>query len=396
MPVACVITREAGASLAAIRSMPRVFVFNPVPQNDRTLRIALACVGVKDIDMVRDAPPPGAHLSYATEPPSFQRGGGGGGGARTPLGAKIDMEILATLSPNASVRVGSLAHAMPSTAWAKDDGAAVMYFPSDHVKVLRRYKRPNTPYRTNPYTRKPSQPDKRPFRILAIPPVTVPGIFSVGYTRSSVRMSSIQGMALREGDVLVDESGSRWYFLSGRLRDRIPIRVSLRDYAMSSSAIAPLPHVIKPELYVADSEYELTIIAEDGSVAGVRPGRSLSRDSDGWGWNLGGRDDARPYVCVDPGGTLRTGVGESACEASGGTWDRQCSRDDECPYYDARRARGGCTKSGYCEFPLGTSAASYRKATGTALLRGCLPTDPSYPRCSDQPKQNARFAPWKL
>lgn len=49
-----------------------------------------------------------------------------------------------------------------------------------------------------------------------------------------------------------------------------------------------------------------------------------------------------------------------------GFWDRPCSTNAECPFYQSnqnyKNNRGGCTKEGYCEIPLGMQYFGYRKS----------------------------------
>jgi len=63
-------------------------------------------------------------------------------------------------------------------------------------------------------------------------------------------------------------------------------------------------------------------------------------------------------------------------------WDKQCTTDDECPFYKANtkypNTRGGCIK-GYCELPIGIKRMSYRKYNdvdlNAAFCYGCDPYD---------------------
>lgn len=59
-----------------------------------------------------------------------------------------------------------------------------------------------------------------------------------------------------------------------------------------------------------------------------------------------------------------------SCSDRGGVWDRPCDADEECPFYDSRRNRGGCDSAtgGFCEMPLGVERVSFRRFTGRPLL----------------------------
>ena len=102
---------------------------------------------------------------------------------------------------------------------------------------------------------------------------------------------------------------------------------------------------------------------------------------------LVGSDDRRrnPYYrCV---GAPLTLVPEQ-CEAEGGSWDRPCMIDAECPYFQTNRKypnyRGGCV-NGHCEMPLGVERVGYRghssqSDTSFPLCHGCR-RDPFGPGC---------------
>lgn len=53
------------------------------------------------------------------------------------------------------------------------------------------------------------------------------------------------------------------------------------------------------------------------------------------------------------------------CEANFGTWDKVCTRNEDCKFYkepqNGRGGRGGCIEPGYCEFPKGVEKIGYTK-----------------------------------
>ena len=393
MPVAFVITTRGSVtpnplSTSTIPISDHPKVFNPIPKNDRILRIALACVGIKSPLIVRVGT--GAVFSYVTEPRSFETDE-----PQAPISARHDAEVLFALEPRAYINVGSLAQALPSTAWTIDDGARIIVFPDDQVHVLQRRGAIEKPWRIN--NSKPIARPRGPFA-LPVAPMSIPGVFTIGHTRISKQLRVVDGVVLREGDVVLDVKGARWYFLSGRLQDRLVVSLSSQDYVIRGDMILPQPATLKHEGYVSDALYEVTLSDAPGQRGTSYPCRALPQESDRWGWLLEGRGSVMGdnYICMDPDGAIKEGQTQDTCTSSGGTWDHPCLTDNDCPYYDPRRARGGCTQSGFCEFPLGAAATSYRTADiKNVLLRGCSPDDPSYPWCTSQPSFNARFATTK-
>ena len=356
-------------------------VYNPVPANDKALRIALACVGIKSPVIVRQ--PANAHLSYRTEPPSFRDGR-----SSTPLIANFDEHVLAALEPRATIEVASLAQRMPSTRWSKDDGGLMIVFPGDRIRFPQEVQPVSKPWRVN--VAKALVPAA--YAHLPVPPIDVPGIFSVGYTRMSKRLAAIDRIPLKNGDSILDLKGVTWYFVGGRLQDRLHATINANDVVMQGRTISPKDQRL---VIVRDAAYELTILDASGTIVRTVPCKAMEVADGRSGWQIddtvASTDDAKSFVCMDSDGVAKLGIDRLGCENIGGVWDKPCGANDECPYYDPRRARGGCLQSGYCEFPLGVDVTSYRTAKGRAMLRGCSESDPSYPWCTGQSPRNARF-----
>jgi hypothetical protein len=56
----------------------------------------------------------------------------------------------------------------------------------------------------------------------------------------------------------------------------------------------------------------------------------------------------------------------TSCDMANGLWEKKCEKDSDCPYYQANtnypNKFGGCDRStGYCQFPIGVEALTYRK-----------------------------------
>ncbi len=56
----------------------------------------------------------------------------------------------------------------------------------------------------------------------------------------------------------------------------------------------------------------------------------------------------------------------TSCDLNNGLWEKKCEKDTDCPYFQANKNYpndlGGCNqKTGYCQFPIGAEALTYRK-----------------------------------
>lgn len=83
--------------------------------------------------------------------------------------------------------------------------------------------------------------------------------------------------------------------------------------------------------------------------------------------------DVFPYYCYG-----KQAVNKIECEKNDGTgvfgvWDKKCSSDTECPFYDSNTKKGSCI-SGQCELPVGVTRISPRKYINlqNALCKGCI------------------------
>lgn len=387
MSVALILTDDRAAGDRSELSSVNFRVYNPVPSNDSILRIALACVGLSNPTIVRDRKT--ASVSYVTQPKAFDDDK-----PSRPLDAGINAQLLSALEPLAKITVGSLKHIFPDTLWYKDEGSAVMMFPASRVRV-----RSPTPSFAKPWRRNRMLPS-RPTDAMRIPdsvPIDVHDIFTLGYTRISKRFRVASGLKLKDGDSFRDNDGVMWFFVAGRLQDRLKVTLPTKDFVIARDTITPRPSAKRPATFIAGLPFEVTLVDHsDPTKTTTYPCRSVSDHRVEWGWEIdkGASASEDAFVCVQADGTIVRGQDETRCRQSGGVWDRPCVRDDECPYNDPRRARGGCTKSGYCEFPLEAEAISYRRAapSNRTLRHGCARNDPGFPECSYMPKSNARFA----
>jgi hypothetical protein len=51
------------------------------------------------------------------------------------------------------------------------------------------------------------------------------------------------------------------------------------------------------------------------------------------------------------------------CENKGLNWDRMCTSNFDCPFYNDKNGRGGCFGNGYCEMPIGAKQQGFTKFT---------------------------------
>jgi hypothetical protein len=49
------------------------------------------------------------------------------------------------------------------------------------------------------------------------------------------------------------------------------------------------------------------------------------------------------------------------------TWDRPCIKNEDCPFFNKKKMRGGCLRGGVCEMPVGIRRVAYRKYQGRGV-----------------------------
>lgn len=53
-------------------------------------------------------------------------------------------------------------------------------------------------------------------------------------------------------------------------------------------------------------------------------------------------------------------------------WDKPCKKDDDCPFYNSTKRRGGCDNlTGFCEMPVGAKRIAYRFYSGEPFCYDC-------------------------
>jgi hypothetical protein len=96
------------------------------------------------------------------------------------------------------------------------------------------------------------------------------------------------------------------------------------------------------------------------------------------------KDDPAAYVCVGH----PTMINKEQCMRAGGIWDRPCTANEECPFYQKnmnyRNYRGGCI-DGACEMPLGVERVAFRQYKNNGMICNGCPI--GNPLCCDQQEQ---------
>ena len=390
-------------------------VLNSVRGLDRHLRVALASAGFRSFEIVREFDA-AVTTSLAIQPPpdsGYERPPG----ARALLDVAYDSNVLEVLSPDMRVEIGSLTILMPGTNWEADGGGQILLVSVDEKTHARLVGTVASDAIAPSLLDAPSSREaasvatkmRETKRSLPLSIGSSDGATTRGMRKVLRNVSRVDGIALREGDIVKDDSGTPWYFMDGALVDTIDATIFARAMRIDTDGrtIRPRDPRARPPLnYIPDgARYQLTVAWPDtaGGGATVFLARSLGAlVSDGgslgpWGWIIDEMHTTLEHpkgVCQSEGGIFMDRATPELCLRDGGTWDRPCALDTECPFYDGRRGRGGCTPSGFCEMPLGVENMSYRSAgeTGALMRIGCPPSDPTYPMCSASPDANAIFA----
>ena len=379
-----------------------IVVLNAVPALDEAVKIAFAATNSTSstIRIVRKMSPD-VTTSVVTEPPVTKSQG-----VRTPLSLSFDSVILHALAPKSFVEIGSLTQAFPGTTWQYDGGGQFINWPdgridSDIVALSASAPTNQRHVETEITMRAPDDTDSTPRVVTHLG--VVPGVFAEGLSRHSTRIKHVDGVDLRDGDVVNDAEGHRWYFRAGRLSDRLRGVVSGDAMRVVNQGRAITPRRASqamPKEYVPGALYELVVKWPEKAGGGSTPFRATSFPQDGfmgmpWGWNLDATYATVEHPrgrCQGKHGTALDFATPQLCALNGGTWDRPCETDTECPFYDPRQHRGAC-EAGFCEMPLGVDRKSFRTAADSKgmMLRGCDPTDPTYPYCDSSVNSGARF-----
>lgn len=366
----------------------KAIVWNPEPSLDKLLKVILMACGCTSSTFVRTHSSD-VTMSYVTEPVNRvdKR-------VHTSLPISYDNDILRGLSPRLEVSIGSLQHMFPSSLWRSDGGSPAICIPDDLYAVPEKV----VPIKGNGVVvRRPKMPRlATPIRVTVI---DVPGVVtpSGGVTRTSTSLTHVDSVKLRDGDTVIDSRGVEWFFQDGALRDRVKIVLPSRSLRVTKRLIEPrLIGSERPHKYRPNTNTELVILWSEAHGTGKSVFRAKSKGADKqWGFILENDIPTVTHsqsICHDAGGFPNDIADATSCVQAGGTWDRPCKYDVECPVYDERRGLGGCHR-GFCEMPVGVDRKSYRTHGGVKRMarHGCDPESKDYPMCSDQPKRNARF-----
>lgn len=284
--------------------------------------------------------------------------------------------MLRALMPGTVVTVGSARAAFPEVDWIADDGIEVLHVPSSRAE------RPMA----SAASREPVPiPVARPLPV-SIELDKLPRT-SIGRGFARVVLlpgERARGVPLKEGDRVVDKStDSLWHYRGGLLTSHVPMLVS--ESAIRVESLAGGVRVLAkgtgglPDHTRPGDRVQLTVRWRDGTSSPMDS--TVAEVGDVWALDVRERG---PIISDALGVCFGGNDAKSAvsCVSQGGTWDAPCRQDDECPYYDSRRGRGGCN-GGQCELPLGVGRVSFRTAVSGSPIpkHGCAVDDPDFPYC---------------
>lgn len=290
-----------------------------------------------------------------------------------PASVRYDARVLGALVPGAQILVGSLRVLMPGTSWLTDPGGMVVSVPGPPAA-----RGPAAgPERRLPSVRGPAGPITVHVGALPKPPLGVHG----PVMRVALDEPRVRGVPLSDGDVVVDRGGSRWFARGGVLWSHKSATLRRDDVLIEGRSLRParagsaLGAGVAGRLTAGD-KLEILLVGERTDTL---YGTLTTVDPVTWVVTL----DVDRAIVSDPRATCfgaRLAATAAECYAAGGVWDRPCAVDTECPHFDARTGRGGCSE-GTCEMPLGVGNLSFRVADpGTPpLCRG----DGASPYCAD-------------
>ena len=395
MGLMCLITENEAAYVPG-----NAVVYSPAIVLDSMLKIFLAASGFGTVKIVREFDSR-VTTSVVTEPPVVIDDR-----ERTAFSPTINTEVLSALAPYARVEIGSLIAMFPSTRWRVDGGGSIVNWGKAFQSIASAQvskplaKTPKTI--VNQVSSNPPPDGPNGSSNVHVYLGVVPDVFTRGLSRFSARVSSVDGVKLKDGDIVKDADGTVWRYNGSTLTDRIQASVSSKNMKSVDNGAAIAPRKASdahPANYVPAALYELKIAwsASESSQFAAESfpeGGAFGRT---WGWRV---FVGKPTVehargrCQGEFGAALDRATPELCVQDGGTWDRPCETDTECPFYDSRRGRGGCSEGGFCEMPLGVDRRSFRMPgdTSGSMRHGCPASDPDYPRCSRLPASSIRFA----
>lgn len=381
--------------------VPHATVWNPVPALDAVVKAALASAGAERATVVREMSTR-VTTGVVSEPPlspSVLRHG-----AKAALSLDFGEDLHALL-PDALVVVGSLMNLFPSYRWETDGGAAALVVAVDAAAAPSTATGAFGPGRDavgalNVFADGRLGADGRPAPLEHRVP-EVAGAFAVDGVRYSRALAAVAGVPLREGDTVRDRAGVLWTFRGGILADRPVVVVDAATVRMVDGDRLVARYARRaarnpPEWLRPGEPCVLVLRWSDGS-GDARLRAEPYADGADWGWKIRIPEPTVTHplaMCLGTHGVAMDRSRAEECVRDGGTWDRPCEEDDECPFYDARRARGGCG-AGFCEMPVGVDRASFRAPAdlSTMMSHGCEPGSPDYPWCRTRAsRRDGRFA----
>lgn len=320
------------------------------PEHERKANAALAAANLHKTRIVPFDQPSSAVFLTVPGPVS---------GKHRAVSVAYRGNFLKALYPGAEVTVGSLVHLLPEIDWLEDQGGMILSFPDG--KFPPKEKKPS------PWTlEKPGEArglgGNVTLKVSSLPkrPVTIEGpVQTVILDEPKLR-----GVALKDGDIVIDSLDRRWFVYEGQLWSHKTVSFPAEDATIEGDVVRPL-HSGEPLKHLTTK----AVVGDNVQLQlGDKVLYGVLTSSDQFGWTI--KFKQTPHIVQDPNATC-FGFPEVMtaldCVQRGGIWDRPCEFNTDCPYYDARRARGGCI-DGICEMPLGIGNLTFRMPDDTPAL----------------------------
>ena len=360
--------RVAHRLLAACgRSKVAVFAAGP----SGTEKNVHATMFVSDVDddpkfltsEVTLGPGVGAEKGQRSSQPQHEKKNTDAGAKVAPAVVQYRADAVRALFLDGEILVGSLATLFPSIEWTTDPGGMVVQYTNQHPTPPPAVV---TPWRMAPMRQfgRARSPIVVKVQTLPNPPHGIRGPM----LKSKLDALMVRGVPLRDGDIVIDGYGRKWFVVDGDLWSHRRVAVLRTSVIREGETLRPLRvqnmlknhgrHDDLPALEVGDP-LEVTLLGGPEETVVVY-GVLTSLDPVLMTWTA--RVTTSSNLVQDAEATcfgFQQAINAVDCVRKGGVWDKPCYLDTECPYFDPLSNRGGCNQ-GMCEMPLGVGNKSFR------------------------------------
>jgi hypothetical protein len=320
-----------------------------VPGGEEKLgRSMLAAAGVSDVKIVsRDAAD--VILILSGTPAKATR----------PYAVSYKKSVVRALIPSGRILVGSMSQLMPDVDWTTDPGGMVIEFPGPKTG-----KDPNQGAWPVSARARRDAAAGGPVVIKVNDLPAKPIGFRGPVMRVLLREKRLRGVPVRDGDVVIDGAGRRWFVGDNHLWSHREAWVDKTSVTRENNRIRPMRarNGLMPSHipFAVGDNLELTL--KGGGTVGSEMVYGVIRELDAASWVV--EQTKGLNLISDAEATCfghRDAVNAADCVSRGGVWDVPCRTDTECPFFDSARGRGGCNY-GTCEMPLGVANKTFRSA----------------------------------